>query len=73
MNAHLISPQRCRLAVRAVLPAAGQSAVIGAIAGALMFVVTNELHWLYAVPICALIGASVRRDRPHVLWKQRAL
>ena len=73
MTENLIPPQHTEVTVRAQLLAAAYGAVVGAVVGSVLWVVTGEPHWFYAVPICALTGLWVRRKRPNVLWGQRAL
>jgi hypothetical protein len=68
MSPDLIPPQSERVSVRAELVAACLGALIGAVFGGVMWFATNELEWLYAVPICALIGPAVRSYRPNILW-----
>jgi hypothetical protein len=72
MTEKLVPPQRKEPSPRAVLLAAGIGAIVGAIFGAMVWFISGEPSWLYAVPIAALLGAGVRRMRPNVLWGQRA-
>jgi len=72
MPSQLIPPQEKRPSKRAVLVAAGLGAAVGAVLAGVMWFITSELAWLYAVPVSALIGAWVRNQRPNVLWGQRA-
>jgi hypothetical protein len=72
VSAKLIPPQYEPVSVRAELVAACIGALVGAVFGALMWLGTNELEWLYAVPICALIAPAVRGYCPNVLWGKRA-
>jgi hypothetical protein len=72
MASQLVPPQLKRPTFREVLLAGVVGAALGAVLGAVLWVATAELHWFYAVPICALIAAWVRRERPNVLWGQRA-
>jgi hypothetical protein len=58
--------------MQAVLLAASLGAAVGAVLAGVMWFITSELAWLYAVPVSALIGAWVRSQRPNVLWGQRA-
>ena len=71
MSAKLIPPQTEQISVRAELVAAVLGALIGALFGGVMWFATNELEWLYAVPICALIGPVVRSYCPTILWGRR--
>jgi hypothetical protein len=72
MTAKLIPPQLDPVSFRAVLVAACLGAGLGAVFGAAMWLVTEELLWLWAVPVFAFVGASVHDKHPNVLWWKRA-
>ena len=54
--------------VRARMKAAVIGGCVGVVIAALAWFATDEVFWLYAVPIGALVGIWVRGLRPNVLW-----
>ena len=61
------APTACATAIAAVLGAG-----LGTMLAVVGWLMTGELHWFYAIPIFALVGAWIRRIRPNVLWGNNA-
>jgi hypothetical protein len=69
---HLIPPSLPRPTFRQTLLAALYGAVGGGVLGSVVWLATGDVYWFYAIPICAILGAWARRERPNVLWGRRA-
>jgi hypothetical protein len=67
-NAQLIPPTRKPPSVRAVAIAVALGAGAGAAAAIVAWLITADVRWFYAVPVCALIGGWLRLQKPNVLW-----
>ena len=66
---HLIPPTGLpKPTVRAQVTAAATGGCIGAVIAVLAWFATDEVFWLLAVPIGALVGIWVLEQRPNVLW-----
>jgi hypothetical protein len=72
MADHLIPPTEKPPSKRSILVAAAWGTAVGAVLGFAAWAFTGDAFWLLAVPVGALFGAQMPRERPNVLWGQRA-
>jgi hypothetical protein len=63
MTAELDPPRQGRPSFGKLLVAAVYGSAIGMVFAAALWIASGESRWFYAVPICTLIGALVRRER----------
>lgn len=68
---NIVPPKRPSLSLRTRVLSMLVCAGLGIVVGLIGWLVTGEVDWLYAIPICAIIGWHACDERINVRWGSR--